>query len=283
MPLINTRITALTQAARQLINRVDAKLDALEDGGNVPTNDPQLTELEARIAMLEAAAAQVFESRPTFNLLADSGRFAGNDDAFDQFVLNGFTAPSYFSSANGASAPIEAGYYRYDARDLGGAVTAPIAQSVIDLATAMPGGPHATLMEFYVAEITAGTGTTLPTSLAPDLYNIGNKAVYGTGLDNSFTRAFWVRALDGDVAFAPDSDTLPRFNGVDSTDGVLTSPNWTHVSITEHNFNGFSFDWPNIYMSPGHRIEIALPVLTPGRVTGIHTSPVPFIGAIRVE
>ena len=96
MSITEDHIADLTQSVQDLTETVGDKLSAID--ARVSAAEAALdARAIAAEADYEAFKDGVLMNRPAFNLLSDSGRFAGNDDAFERNV-GPFVPPSYFLS-----------------------------------------------------------------------------------------------------------------------------------------------------------------------------------------
>ncbi len=225
---------------------------------------------------------------PSINLQPDSGRFAGAINPLQQ-VASTFTGSGFWSSINGSTIA-SGGRFIQDNTSFGG-TGGVLTQDVIDLLAAMgrSGSGARYGIEFFVQTVSAGTGTAEPwnddgtINRYPVTQN-GNRAIYGMG--NTVSMAFWVRlksvAVAGRTALIPAaSKQYLAINGVAVPAGykVLTLANgWTHVALYGSSAIGYNTTFPAISANSGDVVQIALPVVVPGKVRlPVHTAPVPTI------
>jgi hypothetical protein len=218
---------------------------------------------------------------PKYNMLPDAGRFMGSAvGRFDLTSTGAFDSGLLFKTFNN-SVLTDAGKYTYNTTSFGGAGAA-IPQTIIDLMNTMP--TRAGLItrrryapEFRVLQIVAGNGTT--GGYASKYPMTTNGSIMLSGSANYVTFSAWMRVTAGTSVTIPALTSPSRIaiNGTPQAgDYVLTSAaGWVHVEITLQIFVGTDVYFPNLYGTSGSTIQIAMPVLVPGRHgVGIHESPI---------
>lgn len=229
-------------------------------------------------------AQQLAEAlRPTLgvsqivNLLPDSGRFAGRINPLSTQFTAAFEPSPFFSPINGATIA-SGGKFIYDNSTFGGTGGA-LTQDVQDLLAAMGRGADNGRygVEFYIATITAGSGTGVQTIGADGVTRYlvtinNNQAVLGA---DGFVRcAMWMRVVSGSVHI----NAAHYINGVSRGPGEVLPAGWRHVLVEWFSPNGYDNAFPWICAVPGSVIQIACPIVIAGRVfVGIHTAPVATI------
>lgn len=211
------------------------------------------------------------------NLLPDSGRFAGRINPLSTQITAAFEPSPFFSPYNGATIA-SGGKFIFNNSTFGGTGGA-LTQDVQDLLAAMGrvDGAARHGVEFYIATITAGGGTSSPTIGADGVTRYlvttnNNRAVLGA---DGFVRcAMWMRVVSGSVHI----DATHYINGVSREPGGVLPAGWQHVLVEWFKTNGYDNGFPRMFAVPGSVIQIACPIVVAGRVfVGIHTAPVATI------
>ena len=224
--------------------------------------------------------AQNIETIPVWNTLPDSGRFTGKRDPQAPTATNNFAVQAHFTPFNGASNWSSAGRFFMDNRTNGGAGNA-LSQDMQDLLAKMQRvGPDARNgVEFHIAQITAGSGTSVPVGGGHLVTINQNRAIFGS--DNYVTLVCWLRAKVG----GPIWIGQPHYkNGVSVLSGssINMLDGWTHVRITQQKSNGLDTAFPYIGANQGTLLQMALPVIIPGIADiGLHTIPIATLNGMN--
>ncbi|MBN9073194.1 MAG: DUF2793 domain-containing protein [Rhizobiales bacterium] len=202
-----------------------------------------------------------------FNLLPDSGRFAGNSTKSGP--AGAFAKPAYLTLHNGTTADDSCKFIT-DNTDYGGAAGA-LPAAVKDLVDMIRAPSYRRLgAEFRVAEMTMGAGTAAAQSFGGNTYYLSNYIAATPRLPAQTFHAY-IRALDGPVLWRLDGGQVLIRNGVRSTVPEIIAPADGWVSITMQDavspYNSYNH-YPymmNIYArASGHRYLLACLTLTPG-------------------
>ena len=274
MPTIEEQLTTLQQENANLVSANNAL--TAEVTGKIQAIDNEVALKSAEVDSFITTARSEF---PATNLLQDSGRFAGNDDR--ALLLGGrlFAAPGFLTPYNGASAWSSAGEFIHDNSTNGGTAGA-LPQSAIDLLAAIGRvGSDASLgVEFFIGQITAGTGTFQQAGNAGHYLLTANTSENMYGSSGFLTFAAWVRAVSG--SFSMPTSTGLYVDGVKQLNAVTLIPSdgFKHVKIELPSVRGFDSAAPNLGAAANSVIQLALPVVTAGRGgIGVHTAPVPTV------
>ena len=265
------------------------KLDGIEAGAQknlsaqaaldrIKTVDGASSGLDADLLDGSHAAAFASATAPFVNLMSGSGKFTAKGNPLAREFTTAFQNSGFFSPFNGATVA-EAGKFVHNNSTNGGNAGA-LAQPVIDLLAAMgrSGDVARFGVEFFVAEIVAGSGTgvssTGPDGVTRHLVTInGSRAMFAFA--GSATLALWMRALDRDIEVTDGN----RFRGGNPYNGILrVSDGWSHIRHVMSTQLGYFNSAPGIRARSGDRIQIAVPAWFAGPVDpGIHTAPLPTI------
>lgn len=204
---------------------------------------------------------------PLLNIMADSGRFAGDSlDPLAYAISGSFVASSWFTPANYSSAWTSAGKFIFDNSTNGGSAGA-LTQDVQDLLTAMgrTGGDARYGVEFYVGQSTMGSGIA---GLYSSHYSFSaNPGKAFTGKDNYTTWAFWIRLKSGGNIILRRMDEMWKDEVAQTGDVTLTTSNgWTYIVTCRQILKGYDNRAPFIYANENDVIQIAIPVCFRGLV-----------------
>lgn len=232
-----------------------------------------------------------------------TGKKAKSGGALGAFAYHDYVSPKFDGGKSGANlavntsdftgAPLlapyngstlsQAGKFIHNNSDFGGAGGA-MAPTVVDLINAAGRilGNARYGVEFIVCEISVGAGTAAGISVGANTYYPAsiNTNLNFYGIDGYATFFMWVRAVGQSFAILKRNDLL--INGVAKSANtvVTTSDGWVHCQHSDFAPNGYSTGAPYLYGIPGGKIQIALPMVIPKRVTTWtnHVAPVPFGG-----
>ena len=260
--------TALNVDPTLQIDQIDAVPLPLKafDGSILPQG---CLEAGKAIAVRKSGAAylaQVPRSVPAFlNLVEDGGRFAGNPEPVSWAVAT-YADVTWITNLNGA---VRANY----------GVARPgttLLSNIADLLNKIrPTAAQASGSEFFVQQVTAGTGVTLPVTVQSTLHYPVLSSVRNVG--RGITACAYFRVLSGSVVLA-SSETIPRL----MVDGVAhniaadtparlfnAASGWKHLQMWLTPANGSTTSlWP-IRATPGTILLFALPSI----VQGLETIP----------
>jgi len=223
-----------------------------------------------------------YSAAPFINVMPDSGRFAGKVNPLLRELATGFSSNTFFASFNSA-AQSSAGKFIHNNTNNGGSAGV-MTDSVVSLLSAMGRSSDRYGVEFYVARITAGSGTA-GASVGLDgvtrhlLTTNGSKALFASSRTSTFVG--WVRARTGSAhILSPTGTSSLRLGGVATPQGTPLS-GWQHVAFEQVVANGYDNAFPWLCATVGAEIEIAIPAVFTGIVdAGIHTSPIPTINEL---
>jgi hypothetical protein len=202
------------------------------------------------------------------NLYQDSGRFAGN--GVNAISVGAFAWPAYLTVYNGATRT-GLGKFITDNADYGGAAGS-LDANVRDLIDMIRDSGHRRYgVEFWVAEVTAGSGTNVvPVTVGAD---IGYESLFtaNTMRAPSMTFHAYLRALDDTILVPLVAGQTARKNGVALSAPFAITPAEGWVSLTIHDsvVPSASFGYqPNIFSvyskAAGDRYLLACPALMGG-------------------
>lgn len=204
-----------------------------------------------------------------FNLLPDSGRFAGNSSK--DLAIGAFSFPSYLTISNGTTAA-DGGKFIHNNTDYGGTAGAlpAVVKDLVD--TIRNSGRRRYGPEFYVAQMTMGSGTTTAsTPIDGNIYYISTYFGQKPRLPSQ-TFHMYVRALDAPVAWIREGagQTFVR-NGSRSQAHQVIAPEdgWVSMTLQDEELPYSSYGYiPRPLMlyarAAGHRYLLACPALIPG-------------------
>ena len=209
---------------------------------------------------------------PLENKLPDNGRFGGtgaNNERALSDVDDPFTAGIYFNVYNGASIA-QAGKFIHDNNDYGGSAGS-MTQTTIDLLeTQYLRDTNRYGVEYRIAEITAGSGTSASSSFTSGtkyLMTTSSGAFFGFGGWNTF--GMWIRCTSGIVGLKGSILAYFTIDGVvyDATDyEITTSDNWVFMVGSDINPRGYDNGMPRFYGTNGNKMQVALPAVFNGLV-----------------
>lgn len=203
------------------------------------------------------------------SLLPDSGRFAGN--AAKAITIGAFSFPSYFTFLNGTTAA-DGGKFIYDNNDYGGAAgSLPAAvKALVDMIRSPTYRRYGN--EFRVAELTMGSGTSVPVVVSGDTYYQSVFLAFGPRA-MAMTFHAYIRALDAPIVWISNGQTMVR-NGTAMQGHQIIAPGdgWVSMAVQD-TLSPYS----NVGYQPtpftinaaaqGHRYLLACPALIPGITT----------------
>jgi len=260
--------TALNVDPTLQIDQIDAVPLPLKafDGSTLPQG---CLEAGKAIAVRKSGATylvQVPRSVPAWlNLVEDGGRFAGNPEPVSWAVAT-YADVTWITNLNGA---VRANY----------GVARPgttLHSNIADLLNKIrPAAAQASGSEFFVQQVTAGTGVTLPVTVQSTLHYPVLSSVRNVG--RGITAGAYFRVLSGSVVLA-SSETIPRLliDGVAHNIAADTparlfnaASGWKHLQMWLTPANGSTTSlWP-IRATPGTILLFALPSI----VQGLETIP----------
>lgn len=234
---------------------------------------------------LGTAAAANFASMPFRNIMSDSGMFGGSVDPYLDITLpNPFANnPVFLSGYNGSTITNDGSKFIHNNTTNGG-TSGNLTSTVSDLLTALLRSGVAARYgaEFYVAQMTAGSGTSIPLA-TPDgnVYQMTGGNSPFTSSNNTQTFVGWIRVRSGSNPFYIKNNVY--------IDGVLQSG--SYYKFTDNNFHhvrmvvtpviGYAAGFPYFFSTAGTVIDIALPGFFTGLVdVGLHTAPLKTINAV---
>jgi predicted secreted protein len=236
------------------------------DGSTLPQG---CLEAGKAIAVRKSGAvylAQVPRSVPAWlNLVEDGGRFAGNPEPVS-WAVSTYADVAWITNLNGA---VRANY----------GVARPgttLHSNIADLLNKIrPAAAQASGSEFFVQQVTAGAGVTLPVTVQSTLHYPVLSSVRNVG--RGITAGAYFRVLSGSVVLA-SSETIPRLliDGVAHNIAADTparlfnaASGWKHLQMWLTPVNGSTTSlWP-IRATPGTILLFALPSI----VRGLETIP----------
>jgi len=252
------------------------------DTSRAPVNAPTFTgTVKTQDIDMQRGKLWDVSNIPVVNLMPDSGRFMGTQqNPYAMQSTNVFENNTFFNSYNGSNiAP--GGKFIYNNTDNGGTSgnMTPDVVALLNAMNSLAGKDKRYGAEFYVADITQGSGTSDGHPSAPTHYLLTiNNFKNMTGSGGYFTFSFWMRLKSGSGVTVARNTRLFK-NGVDITASTLTlstSDDWVHIQSVFYSNAGYNNSAPNIYAPTGAVVQIALPVVTSGGTgVGIHTSPIP--------
>lgn len=201
------------------------------------------------------------------NLFQDSGRFAGN--AITAISVGAFAFPSYFSTVN-STAVAGLGKFIFNNNDYGGSAGA-LNASVKDLIDLIrDSGYRRYNVEFWVAQITQGSGTAGAVTHAGQTYYESLYSAQRVRLPNMTFHAY-VRAIDNTILINQLPGLSLYVNGMAQSSVALITPAQGWVSLTiydrlnprqSYGYTPSTFD---VYCrTSGNRWQLACPALLPG-------------------
>ena len=220
-----------------------------------------------------------YAAAPFVNLMPDSGRFAGKMNPMSRSAGAYQTSP-FLSGYNGATSS-SAGKFIHNNTTNGGSA-GDLTQDVEDLLAAMGrlGASARYGIEFYVNQLTAGSGTLVGTvgidGVSRNLLTTnGDRALFASDTYSTFVA--WVRVKSGsahiDVPYTKNSVSVPS--------GTLLAATWQPIAVRLSSILGYQSSFPRIYAAAGSEVQIAVPAFYPGVVdVGIHTAPLPNINEL---
>ena len=210
-----------------------------------------------------------FLSYAAFNLFQDAGRMgSGNTDGVQ---TGNFNFPAYLSLYNGSTANGLAKFIHNNSTH--GGTAGILAPSVDDLVTKIrDAGYRRYGAEFWVAEITHGSGTGATRSAGGDTYY---QSLYNrhTPRLSHLSHHIYIRAIDNPVyVFKASSSTQIRLDGTFIPGPCLIQPadGWVSVLIWDsldlRKSNGYAPSFLSVYcQSAGDKWQFAYPALCPGQ------------------
>ncbi len=226
-----------------------------------------------------------------FNLLKDAGRFAGSPEP-QSAISAGFTAPAYFGTVNGSS--FAAGpKFIFDNATYGGAQPA-LDVDVDALVTRLKDVANTSWrrygVEFYLLQVTAGSGTAMPLTVGAATYYLCMTNT-NAPVPAQMTVGFHLLVKSGTVAlFYGSSESTLHLDGTPFTSHQLLVPadGWRQVTrLVNRNprqFVGYNNTLKRLYASPGTVFYLAAPFFTPGHVPispGLYYGVVPSLEVWR--
>lgn len=202
-----------------------------------------------------------------FNLLPDSGRFAGNSAKAGP--VGAFSKPSYLALSNATTAA-DGGKFISDNTDYGGAAgtLAPAVKELID--TIRAPSYRRLGAEFRVAEMTMGGGTSAPLSLGGNTYYLSAYIAATPRLPAQTFHAY-VRALDAPVVWRAEAGQVLVRNGTKSTTSQIIAPQdgWVSIAMQDaippfSSYNHYPYMMTLYARGTGDRYLLACLTLTPG-------------------
>lgn len=235
--------------------------------------------IDTNLASTKLAMNVMAVEVPKYNLIPNSGRFYAASGGQQDFTIGTTTAPTaFFKSHNGATITDIGKFINDNTTNAGTAGDLP--QAVIDLLAAMPVRKQTVTArrygpEFRVIQIVGGNGT--DNTYGGKYLMVDNNSVPLYGPNGWVTFSAWLRLSAGTTVIIkkPASGKL-LLNAVEqSTDLTLTTAmGWVHVEVTA-SLPGFDTAFPYLYGAITSTIQMALPVIVPGRYgVGIHEYPI---------
>lgn len=233
-----------------------------------------VSDTEIGEATPEQAANIIGSARElTFNLFEDAGRFAGTPEPQGTSAPT-FTAPTYLTNVNGASIA-QGDKFIFNNTTYGGTAGAlgadvdGLIQKIKDTAASATYGRYGP--EFYVANVTAGSGTASSRVVGGTTYYLmlNNATVPLWGRS---TLGFNVKVKSGGLAMWVNNVADTYLDGVKQTaDFALTSADgWKQIvrrfTYDPRQFIGYDSTLLRLYATPGSVIAFALPFLVPARL-----------------
>ena len=197
------------------------------------------------------------------NLLEDGGRFAGNPEPVTGAVAT-FADASWLTSVNGATR------VNYGVARPGATLNVTIADLLNKL---RPTSAQASATEFFVLQVTAGTGVISPVSVQSVNYYPALSSSRNVG--RGVTAGLYFRVISGALVMAPtDNITRLLIDGVpydlwtDSAARVFTAAQgWKQMQMWQAPLGGsVSAFWP-MRVTPGSVVLIATPFVASGLQT----------------
>jgi len=220
---------------------------------------------------------------PFTNLMPDSGRFAGPVNPLINVLSTPFTAGSWFTPYNGGSASL-GGKFLTDNGSFGGS-REPLNADTLDLIETMGRddiGWGRFGVEFYILKLTMGNSpVNYPTPGTDEVIRwlastTNMRAIYGQGVYMTFV--CWMKAITGSAMFGSASELY--YDGVEVPIRTPLPTGWHHVRRHSFVHAGYDNGAPQLYLTPGASVLIALPAFFNGYCdVGIHYSPIPGFNA----
>jgi len=221
-----------------------------------------------------------------FNLLKDSGRFAGSPDP-QGATADAFTPPGYVSPYNGAV--FEAGpQFIHNNATYGGTRGAldPIVDDLISRLKKAAMRRYG--IEFHLMKITAGSGQAgvLNSTAGPHYLSVTNKTV---PLSAQLAVNYHIRVESGSVAIGRAGRVYVDGAETQETATILTpATGWQQVTqlidYAPDSFTGYHPVLMRVYAKSGTIYHIAAPVIMPGHIQtkpGLLHSIIPSLDAWR--
>jgi hypothetical protein len=212
--------------------------------------------------------ASSFAEGALMNLFQDGGRFAGTPEAIGLSVTS-FGAPGWLSAYNGA-AFAAAGKFTNDNSTNGGsgaALPEPVS-SLIDRLKG-PGAPRRYGPEFYLLQVTAGSGTLAP-RVSGGVTRYLPFTTRSSVLPASVSCGIHIKVDSGSVAVVPTPGSVDLFvdGAIAATDMVLTpSDGWKQPVFVSTGDSSSASDYNTtlirLYAAPGSAFLMGLAFLTP--------------------
>ncbi|MER0040616.1 hypothetical protein [Pseudomonas sp. MGal98] len=223
----------------------------------------------ARSALGLGTASTAERQRFPFpNIMPDGGRFGGKVDLTSLGLSSDFSPGNYFPPYNGASITSAGKFIHSNTAD------SQLTEAVQSLLTAMGrlGDDRRYGVEFYVAAVAAGQGTTVPNKGADGvtryLLMAMQRAIASAG--NYATFVSWVRVRSGSAHVISEC----YIDGAFYAAGKVIPAGWRHLRIVAPSAYGYFSQMPNVYAVAGSVIEFALPGYFSGEVdVGRHVIP----------
>ena len=215
-----------------------------------------------------------YSAAPFFNLMPDSGRFAGKMNPLATYISGGFSSNSFFNPYNG-SVISSAGKFIFDNSTNGGAAGS-LDPVVGDLLAAMgrTGSEARYGVEFYVAKIVAGEGTSVGHTGADGVTRFllcVNNAQAMFVADGLAACVAWLRVDSGSLHCKK-----PYFlNGVLQPSGTPIPAGFHHFRVVARNAIGYDTEMPWLCSTAGAEVYVGCAAFFHGFVdVGLHTSPI---------
>ncbi len=205
---------------------------------------------------------------PPFNLLKDSGRFAGSPDP-QGAVAGNFTAPSYLSPFNGAA--FEAGpQFVHNNSTHGGTRAAldPVVNSLISRLKNANTRRYG--IEFHLLKVRTGSGQSgrLDSTNGPHYLSITNRSM---PISTQLTVNYHIRVESGSVAIGRAGRVFIDGTETPSAASLITSETgWQQITqLIDYDPTAFAGYHPvlmRIYATADTVYHIAAPIVTPGHI-----------------
>ncbi len=194
----------------------------------------------------------------SINLLPDSGRQINKSQIAENVETLGFVNNDIHNTPRNGAVIASGGKHTSNSSSYGGTQAAD-PQDVIDMLIAARGsvtGGHNPLWlsEFYLTQVTAGSGTD---NGANGRYptQAGQTGRIYIGSDGYFTQGFFIKVVSGTVALALQNGFDHNTNYIDNvaatgTEHVFADNDWHYCSLSEKHPNAYTFFGP-FRASPG--------------------------------